>query len=67
LGQEIGGVAITLDALAENAGFSDEEEAGRELVRILALPKDWWKRKHTEKAAAGVADLSATGKEPDGN
>lgn len=67
LGQEIGGVAITLDALAENTGFSVEEEAGRELARILALPKEWWKRKHAVKVAAGVADLSATGKEPDGN
>lgn len=67
LGQEIGGVAITLEALAENAGFSVEEEAGHELARILALPKEWWKRKHAGKVAAGVADLSATGKEPDGN
>lgn len=61
LSQEIGGLAITLDALAENAGLSVETEANRELARILALPPDWWKRKHAEKVAAGVADLSVAG------
>lgn len=60
LAQEIGGLAITLDALAENAGLNVNEEADRELARVLSLPKDWWARKHAEKVAAGVADLSVS-------
>ena len=60
LGREIGGVAITLDALAENAGYSVEAEANRELASVLAKDKAWWTNKHAEKVAAGTADLSAT-------
>lgn len=56
--QEIGGLAITLDALAENLGIDAQVEAQRELDRILSLPKDWWTRKHAEKVAAGTADLT---------
>lgn len=59
LAQEIGGLAITLDALAENCGLSVDQSANDELERILALPKDWWTRKHAEKVAAGTANLSA--------
>lgn len=65
LGQEIGGLTITLDALAENAGLDAQAEGDRELARILALPKDWWTRKHAEKVAAGTADLTAAQEPPD--
>ena len=58
LRREVGGVAITLDALAENAGLSVSEEADRELARVLSKDKDWWTRKHGEKVRAGTADLS---------
>lgn len=60
LAQEIGGLAITLDALAENAGLSVQAESAREWARVLSLPKDWWARRHAEKVAAGVADLSVS-------
>lgn len=58
LGQEIGGLGITLDALAENAGYDVRLETERELACILSKPKDWWARKHAEKVAAGTANLS---------
>lgn len=58
LWQEIGGLAITLDALAENAGLNVQDEADREWSRVVSLPKDWWQRKHAAKVAAGTADLS---------
>ena len=58
LRREIGGVAITLDALAENLGLSVATEADRELARVLSKDKDWWTRKHGEKVKAGTADLS---------
>lgn len=66
LKREIGGVAITLDALAENVGLSVTEEAEREFARVLSKDKDWWTRKHGEKVAAGTADLSPVekGQEP---
>lgn len=56
--QEIGGLALTLDALAENAGLSVTTEAERELARITSKPRDWWQRKHAAKVAAGTADLT---------
>ena len=56
--REIGEVAITLDALAENVGMSVSEEADREFARVLSKDKDWWTRKHGEKIAAGIADLT---------
>jgi hypothetical protein len=58
IGREIGGVAITLDALAENLGRNAYADGNVELTRILSKPKDWWQRKHQEKVEAGTADLS---------
>jgi hypothetical protein len=58
LSQEIGGVRVTLEALAENAGLSVEEETAREFQRIIRLPKEWWEQRHAEKVAAGTANLS---------
>jgi hypothetical protein len=56
--QEIGGLLITVDALAENRGIDAQYEAQKELVRITTLPKEHWQKKHAEKVAAGTADLS---------
>jgi NTP pyrophosphatase (non-canonical NTP hydrolase) len=58
LGQEIGGLGITLLALAENAGIDCHAEVRREFRRVLSKPPAWWKHKHAEKVAAGTADLS---------
>ena len=56
--QEIGGLAMTLDACAENIGIDAQQEAWRELGRVLDLPRDHFVKKHAEKAADGVANLS---------
>ena len=56
--QEIGGLAITLDALAENLWIDVQDMANREFERVLSLPQDHFARKHSEKAADGVANLS---------
>lgn len=58
LSQEIGGLAITLDALAENAGLDVTVEAERELERITSKSKEWWTKKHAEKVEAGTANLT---------
>ncbi len=60
LGQEIGGLALCLEACAENAGLDLESEARREWERISSLPKEWWEKKHAEKVSAGTANLSVT-------
>lgn len=59
LAQEIGGLAITLDALAEIAGLDVQAEADREWTRVKSLPREWWQRKHAEKVTAGTANLRA--------
>jgi predicted metalloendopeptidase len=58
IGREIGGVAITLDALAENLGRSVSADAETELARVLSKPAEHWRMKHAEKVAAGTANLS---------
>ena len=58
LWQEIGGVGITLEALAENAGHSLEDDTEREWQRVLSKSKDWWTKKHAAKVAAGTANIS---------
>lgn len=57
LHQEIGGVAITLDALAENAGWSVTTEAEREFDRITSLPREHFRKKQTAKAIDGTAGM----------
>jgi NTP pyrophosphatase (non-canonical NTP hydrolase) len=63
LGQEVGGLGITLYALAANCGLDLFAEIEREWRRVLSKPRDWWQRKHAEKVAAGTADLSPVGAE----
>ena len=58
LGQEIGGCAITLLALAENAGIGYRAELLREWRRLTSKPRAWWQHRHEEKVAAGTANLS---------
>lgn len=57
LGQEIGGVGLTLDILAENAGHDAESDTQQEFERVRSKPRNRWQRKHREKVAAGTADL----------
>lgn len=52
--KEIGQAQLTLDVLCENAGYDPYLEAEREFRRILAIPKDEWRRRQNAKAA-GIA------------
>lgn len=54
IGQEIGGVSITLLSFAAWAGLSAEREEVREFDRIMSLPVEHFKKRHREKAAAGI-------------
>jgi NTP pyrophosphatase (non-canonical NTP hydrolase) len=53
LEQELGGVAITLLALATTAGLSAEETEVKELKRVLAKPSAHFAKRNEEKNAAG--------------
>jgi len=61
LANEIGGVAICLDALAENVGVQVWEAAWKELNRVVMLPQEHFDKKHGEKIVDGVANLSPIG------
>jgi hypothetical protein len=60
LAQEIGGMFITLEAMAEVAGLDAEQCAQAEYGRIVSLPREHWERKHAEKVAAGTANVGAS-------
>lgn len=53
LGQELGGVGVTLLALANAAGLSADEEEAREVARVLALDLDVVRKRNATKDAAG--------------
>ncbi len=57
IGQEIGGVALCLEGLAQNAGLDVEAEAEREWQRIQALPSAVFQEKHADKIRVGAAGL----------
>lgn len=53
LSQEIGGVGITLLALANAAGWSADQEEARELARVLSMPLTHFADRNKAKDAAG--------------
>jgi len=53
--KEIGQVAVTLEALAENIGACVEAEAQREFDRVRAISKEAWQTRQNQKAAIGIA------------
>lgn len=53
LDQELGGLAVTLLALAEAAGLSAEDEEVREIGRILSLPPEHFRARNQRKNDAG--------------
>lgn len=59
LAQEIGGVGITLEALAENAGLNAEKCTQQEWERVMSKSKSWWQKKHAAKVKDGTADLES--------
>lgn len=57
--KEIGQVAITLEALAENLSVNLDAEAAREFERLLSFPKEFWQKRHADKVADGTAEVTA--------
>lgn len=55
IAQEIGGVSITLLALAEAAGVDAEKAEASESARVLAKPPSHWRQRHQQKADQGIA------------
>lgn len=62
VGQELGGVAVTVLALAAAAGLSADEEECREVHRVLSKPIGEFRARNESKNAAGFLQLVA-GKE----
>jgi hypothetical protein len=58
---ELQGVALTLDACAENMGDSVAGATARELARVRSRSTAEWKARHDAKVAAGRANLSPVG------
>lgn len=54
LPQELGGVGVTLLALAEAAGYSADGEESREVSRVTSLPLEHFAKRNAEKNAAGL-------------
>lgn len=55
---ELQGVALTLDACAENLGDTVAAATERELARVRSRSVSEWKQRHDAKVAAGRANLS---------
>lgn len=55
---ELQGVALTLDACAENLGDSVADATARELTRVKSRSAAEWAARHDAKVAAGRANLS---------
>ena len=53
VGQELGGVAVTVLALAAAAGLSADEEEAREVHRVLSKPLREFSERNANKNAAG--------------
>jgi NTP pyrophosphatase (non-canonical NTP hydrolase) len=53
VGQELGGVAVTVLALAAAAGLSADEEECREIHRVLGKPLSTFTQRNAAKNAAG--------------
>jgi NTP pyrophosphatase (non-canonical NTP hydrolase) len=60
IGQELGGVAVTVLALAAAAGVSADEEECREIQRVLDKPLKEMAERNANKNAAGFRVVAAT-------
>lgn len=58
LGEEIGSVAMTLAALAQNAGYDVETELLMQFERCLCRSQAEWDKRHSEKVDRGTAVAS---------
>jgi NTP pyrophosphatase (non-canonical NTP hydrolase) len=59
VGQELGGVAVTVHLLAAAAGLSADEEECREMHRVLSKPLREFTDRNASKNAAGFLQLVA--------
>lgn len=59
IGQELGGVAVTVLALAAAAGLSADEEECREIHRVLSKPLREFSERNANKNAAGFRIVSS--------
>lgn len=66
LAQELGGLGVTLLALAEAAGLSAEDAELREIARVKAKPLAHFAARNAAKTAAGF-HVSAPGQTTDGS
>lgn len=64
LGQELGGIGVTVLALAEAAGLSADAEEAREVARVLSKDLAHFTKRNEEKNAAG---FNVTGAYPIAN
>ena len=55
LGNELGGLVMTAECLAEVMKHDLYLQADAEYLRITSIPKEVWRRKHAEKVQAGTA------------
>lgn len=55
VGREIGQASATLEMLAANIGYSASAEGAREFVRVQAISKDVWQKRHKAKVDLGIA------------
>lgn len=53
LGQELGGVGVTVLALAHAAGLSADDAEVKEIERVLSKPPEWFTARNAAKNAAG--------------
>lgn len=53
IGQELGGLSVTMLALAEAAGLSADDEECREIARVQAKPLDFFAARNAAKKRAG--------------
>lgn len=56
--KELSGVALTLDACAENLGYHASALLRQEFKRVQEKPQSYWDTRHATKAAEGRANLS---------
>lgn len=62
IGQELGGVGVTVLALAHAAGIDADAEEQREIARVRSKPLQWFWERNRAKNEAG---FDVTGAYPD--
>jgi hypothetical protein len=53
--KEVGQAQACLETFAESVGLSSDGEAEVEWLRVQAIPREEWTRRHSAKVALGIA------------